>query len=348
MKYKINLDKRIIDNYYSADYFKKSRIIAKNNLENSMVTMQWFQRQNDVVVCGLEFIFEILRMNNLEDKIEVYALQDGDRVNEGEPVLKITGKYEDFIHFEGLFDGILSRATSIATNCQRISQVANGKTILNMNDRNDYFLNQQIDGYASFIGGIKNLVTEAATEVVSEEIKTTTGTMPHSLIALFKGDLIKALEMYKKEFPNNNLVALVDYNNDVINDSLKAAQSFGKDLFAVRVDTSNALIDKSLQGKKEVSTENHGVNSTLIKILRKSLDDNGFEHVKIIVSSGFDEEKIRLFEKQNVPVDIYGVGEAITKNKIHFTGDLVLVSGEEQSKVGRKNINSDKLKKINL
>ncbi|QHX36111.1 nicotinate phosphoribosyltransferase [Spiroplasma sp. TIUS-1] len=348
MKYNIQIDKRVLDNYFCSDYFDKSQKIAKAINSKAIVTMQWFQRKDNSTVAGLEYIFEILRLSGLSNKLQIEAIEDGEVVNNLEPVLKITGKYKDFVHFEGLFDGILARATTVSTNIRTIKKAANGKAILNMNDRGDYFLNQQLDGYASYVGGVDTLVTPASTEVVAKLVAKPTGTLPHSLIALFDGDLIAALHEYKKQFPNNNLVALVDFNNDVITDSLKVANEFGKELFAVRIDTSVSIVDKSLQTLKEKDKELHGVNPTQVKMLRKALDENGFNHVKIIVSSGFDDKKIKYFEDEKTPVDIYGVGEFILSNKINFTGDLVMVNGIERSKVGRKNSSNNKLKKIIL
>ncbi|KAF5295773.1 hypothetical protein FQA39_LY12946 [Lamprigera yunnana] len=57
----------------------------------------------------------------------------------------------------------------------------------------------------------------------------------------------------------------------------------------------------------------NGVSMYLIKELRKALDDAGHHHVKIIASSGFTPDKIKLFEENNIPVDIYGVGNYLAK-----------------------------------
>src|SRR5699024_10254599 len=70
------------------------------------------------------------------------------------------------------------------------------------------------------------------------------GTMPHALIQMFRGDIVAATRAYQETFPNDELMALVDYNNDVITDSLKVAKEFGRALSSVRVDTSNTLVDK--------------------------------------------------------------------------------------------------------
>ncbi|QEH62234.1 nicotinate phosphoribosyltransferase [Spiroplasma chinense] len=344
MSTKFNLDKRIFDDYYGADYFKKTKEILDKYKPNQQVTMQWFQRKNNTVICGIEMICELLRDSGVKNLI-VEGLNDGDIANENEPVLKITGKYSDFAYLEGLIDGILSRASTVATNAFRVKNAANGKLVLNMNDRMDIYSTQQIDGYASYVGGISSLVTAASFEYIDLEANLN-GTMPHALIASFDGDIIEATRAYKETFPNNNLVSLIDYNNDCVTDGLKVAREFKESLYAVRLDTSKALVDKSLQDLREEKDELHGVNPTLVKKLREELDKEGYNHVKIIVSSGFDEEKIKYFEQLNTPVDIYGVGEALTKNKVSFTGDLVLIDGKNQAKVGRQNISSNRIKSI--
>ncbi|AHI53234.1 nicotinate phosphoribosyltransferase [Spiroplasma culicicola] len=341
---KFSISQKIFDNYYAADYFKKTRTIINKFNPDQIVTMQWFQRNTDTVVCGIAVICEILKQSGVKT-LSVEALEDGEIAQPNEPVLKITGKFIDFAHFEGLFDGILSRASTVATNAYKLKKAANQKLVLNMNDRMDYFLTQPIDGYASTIGGIDNLVTEASFEYL-EITPDLQGTMPHALIASFNGDIIKAAYAYKECFPNNKLIVLTDYNNDCVTDSLKVAQEFKNELFAVRIDTSKALVDKSLQNQENIDNQLNGVNPQLIKLLRSKLDENGFNHVKIIVSSGFNEEKIKAFEAEETPVDIYGVGEALTRNKIGFTGDLVMVDGKPQSKVGRQNITSNRIKSI--
>lgn len=344
---KIQFDSNLKSNYYLADYFDKTRFILISDNKDRIVTMQWFQRKEHSILCGIEYVIQLLKFiipnyNNLK----IQALKDGDVIEPSEPVLKITGKYSEFAFLEGLIDGILARATSIATNSRRIVDAANGKKVINMNDRADFFANQELDGYASYIGGIRTFVTESAIKYIDDiNVKKPQGTMPHALIACYNGNVIEASKAFLKYFPQNDLVVLVDYNNDCINDSLKVANYFKKDLRAVRVDTSDSLIDKSLE-KYNGSEKINGVNPTLIKKLRAKLDQNGHSNVKIIVSSGFDEQKIKIFEFENTPVDVYGVGEAITRNKINFTGDIVMVDGEAQSKIGRKNIVSNKLKDI--
>ena len=69
--------------------------------------------------------------------------------------------------------------------------------------------------------------------------------------------------------------------------------------------------------------------------VRDALDDNGFAHVRIVASGGFTVDKIRSFERLEVPVDSYGVGSALVRGSFDYTADVVRVEGEPLAKVGR-------------
>ena len=314
-------------NRYSAKYFSKTKQIIKNNKPDSIVTLQFFQRKDNSLLGGMNEVLELLKKYTDTSKYEIHYLPEGSRISNYDIVLQLKGKYEYFGEYEGIIDGILSRSTSLATNAMHIVEAANGKEVIFMGDRADHYKNQEIDGKAVALGGISKQVTDA--QVMLHE-GVALGTIPHVLIQMFEGDIIKALKAYKKEFPNEATTALVDFNNNVISDSVKVIKTF-PDLYAVRVDTSNGVSDAYFKNNEE-----YGVTPNLIKALRKALDKNEGSKVKIIVSSGFDVEKIRWFEKENAPVDIYGVGGSILKINNTFTADAIEIDGKEIAKVGRK------------
>ena len=104
---------------------------------------------------------------------------------------------------------------------------------------------------------------------------------------------------------------------------------------------------KRIYQKGSLKKLENGASITLKNVLGPGFI-SGFNYVKIIVSSGFDAEKIRDFEANNVPVDIYGVGTSLIKVNVGFTGDLVLLNGVHQAKEGRKDIPSSRLEKVDL
>ena len=339
-------DSRLKDGFFSANYFLKTRKIVSENIPNQIVTMQFFQREDDVMVCGLdESIALIKEFAYRPEELEIWALNDGDIIQNGEPVLKITGRYEDFGFLESMIDGILARRSSVATNVYRVMRELNGKGIINMADRQDEYNTQIGDGYAAYVAGLKADSTDAMGLWWGGK---GLGTMPHALIQLCDGDIIKAVDLYLKTFPDEKVTALIDYHNDVVNDSLKVARHLKTKLRAVRVDTSKALIDHYFDDKDTSSFDPHGVCKELIFALREALDKEGFNYVKIIVSSGFDAKKIKEFEDAKTPVDIYGVGSSLVVVKIGFTGDLVKLNGKHQAKEGRRDIESNRLVKVIL
>lgn len=340
-------DRRLADGFFTAEYFLKVRKIVEQNLPNQIVTMQWFQRKDEVMLCGIDEAVALIGTfaKNISN-LQVYALNDGDIINAYEPVLKVTGAYEDFGFLENVIDAILARRSSVATNALRAINSANGKELFCMADRQDEILTQMGDGYACYVAGIRKVATDALGDWC--DLKGS-GTMPHALIQICGGDLLKACEFYANMFKDEKITALVDYNNDVINDSLIVARAFKDRLGAVRVDTSANLVDRYFNDKNTSGFDPRGVCKELIFALRQALDEEGFDYVKIVVSSGFTPEKISLFEASNVPVDVYGIGSYIVKNDTcGFTGDLVRLNGKDESKFGRKNIESDRLKIVSF
>ena len=119
----------------------------------------------------------------------------------------------------------------------------------------------------------------------------------------------------------------------------------------MRVDTSEALIDVSLQreleARRDTDGETHGVTPRLVQILRDALDRAGHGHVRIVASGGFDRDKIARFEALGVPVDVYGVGSALVHGTgFDHTADIVLVDGRPVAKVGRELRKSARLQDV--
>lgn len=314
---------------YVANYFFIAEEVIKKHKPDTIVTMQFFQRKEKAILCGINEVLDFLESNTDTKKYSIKYLPEGSEISALEPVLELEGHYQDFGIYEGVIDGILARSTSIATNAYECKQAANGKEIIYMGDRGDHYYNQEIDGHAVEVGGLVGHSTMAGSRGNEEVIF---GSIPHALIQHFDGDTTAAMEAYRDVFPKEKaFYALVDFNNDVIDDSLKVLKVFGKQLAGVRVDTSKNMVDQMFANEED----QYGVNVEQIKRLRKALDDHQGEHVKIVVSSSFNPEKIKSFEDQQAPVDAYGVGDYILKINIGFTCDAVKNNGKLIAKAGR-------------
>lgn len=344
-------DERVGEGWFSAVYFLKTREIVEKYRKNNIVTMQFFQK-NDAILCGSDEVIALIKtFARNPETLEVRSLKDGDKIKPYETVLTITGAYQQFGYLEGIIDGIFARRTSVATNVYNVVKAARlsgiQKPVIFMGDRDDHFTQQSGDGYAAYIGGSTAQATHAMNEWWG---KQGMGTMPHALIQLFEGDVVAATKAYKEMYPDDELMALVDYNNDVITDSLKMAREFGEELKGVRVDTSRTMVDQYFCRNPEVmgTFDPRGANPELIFALRNALDEEGYQHVKIIATGGFNAERIAKYEKMKVPVDIYGVGSSLLKINIGFTGDNVLLNGKHQAKKGRKFRNNERLELVEL
>lgn len=340
-------DGRIRDGWLSDRYFLRAAATLEHAGRDPEVTMQVFAKRTGVVA-GL---FEAVRLLETQladgyspEDIAVSSLLDGDRVEPWDTVLLIQGPYRAFAHLETPLLGTLARRSLVATNVAEVVAAANGKNVIWMPARHDDWRIQAADGYAARVGGIEQVSTDAGGAWWGAE---GVGTMPHALIAAMDGDTVAAtlaFARYVRSYePGVHVVSLTDFNNDVVADSLAVARAmeaeFGAGaLTAVRIDTSEKLIDRSLieadgiWGREKLT----GVCAPLVRTLRDALDSAGFEEVGIVVSGGFTPEKIEAFETAGLPVTAYGVGSSLIRGAFDFTGDIVETNGSACAKVGRR------------
>src|SRR5205814_1416725 len=164
--------------------------------------------------------------------------------------------------------------------------------------------------------------------------------------ALYGGDTVLASRKFSELMDGNvRLITLVDFENDCVGTALKVARALGERLYGVRIDTSETLVDKSVIPQMGTFKPT-GVNPQLVWNVRRALDGEGFQHVKIVVSGGFTVEKIRQFEEQEVPVDMYGVGSSLFQGRFDFTADVVRVEGKPLAKVGRSYQPNPRLERV--
>jgi nicotinate phosphoribosyltransferase len=326
---------RLRAGYYSDKYFVCARDVLLGAGRDPVVTMQVFQKQS-AWIGGVDEAIAILK-TCLSDgyawsDLEVSALRDGDRVAPRETVMLISGRYAAFAQLETLYLGVLARRTRVATNTRLVVEAAWPKPVMFFPARFDHWLVQTGDGYAAHIAGAIGVSTDAqASWWGSHGI----GTVPHALIAAFGGDTVAATRAFAEQMPPDvQVISLVDFDNDCVGTSLAVAHALGRRLNGVRLDTSETMVDRSVQAQL-TDFDPRGVNPRLVRNVRAALDAEGFRHVQIAVSGGFDSEKIRRFEREGVPVDSYGVGSSLFSGRFDFTGDIVMVDGLPLAKAGR-------------
>lgn len=209
------------------------------------------------------------------------------------------------------------------------------------------------------------------------------GTISHSTIACFLGNTSEAMLQFSRIMPiETPRIALVDFHNNCVLESQQVIRAMWYQywshykigdydtakqykLYGVRPDTSGNMIDESITSDPGVNA--YGVTPQLVRNIREGMDSfwsvlveelpseervlaepllkEYCEDVKIIVTGGFNADKIKSFEAAGVPVDIYGVGSSLLENSSSngtnndFTADIVRVKVEGKywplSKIGR-------------
>ncbi len=330
----------------AASEFEISKVVA-------LTKDKWIIKQN----------LAELWVDKWED-IEVKALYDGEEAKAREPIMTIEGDPRYFGYLETVLLGVIARATSTATAVKKVVRAARGKPVLFFSARFDHYWVQATDGYAALKAGAFGVSTDANADYWGVE---SAGTMPHALIAAYCGSTEDAAIAFDRHVEEHvNRIVLVDWDNDVIGTTFRVVKKFyetvvgkpfklgvtdpspiigsGKGrIWGVRFDTASDLRDKSVAPKDESSL---GVCPELVWKARQEFDKVGLKDLKIVVSGGFDEKKIELFEKLQVPADAYGVGSRLLRNKIDITADIVEVNGKPCAKVGRYKIENPRLKLV--
>ena len=326
------------EGYYADAYFNHARATLLQDDRHPRVVLQVFQKKS-AWLGGMDEAIAILKLCSYDwDELTVHALHDGDQIEPWETVMTIEGDYTLFAHLETAYLGVLSRRTLITSNVVRVLEAANGKPLIFMPARHDHHRVQTGDGYAAFVAG---RVVGAPIGVTTDEQASWwggrgIGTVPHSLIASYGGNTVLAATKFAEWASDDmNITVLVDFENNSVETALEVARALGPKLWGVRLDTSEMLVDRSLW-EELGDFKPSGVNERLVRKVRDALDDDGFEHVKIVVSGGFTIEKIKEFEEESVPVDAYGVGSSLIRGSNDFTADIVLTDGRPSAKVGRK------------
>jgi nicotinate phosphoribosyltransferase len=332
---------KIRDGYYSDAYFNHTKTLLEADDHHPRVLMQVFQRKESVLG-GIDEAIAILKqcsghrgedgrwVNGFKD-LEVHALHEGDEIAPWETVMTIEGDYALFAHLETVYLGCMARRTLIMRNVHEVVEAANGKPILYFPARHDHWLVQTGDGWAAHVAGAIGVSTDAQASWWGGR---GVGTVPHALIAAYGGSTALAARKFADRFAHEmNVTVLVDFANDSVTTALEVAEALGDDLWGVRLDTSDRLVD---EGLRRTGIEATGVNAPLVRLVRSALDAQGHDGVKIVVSGGFTADRIRTFEAEGVPVDAYGVGSSLIRGSNDFTADIVMAEGRPAGKVGRE------------
>jgi nicotinate phosphoribosyltransferase len=305
----------------SADvYFKRAESILEREGLDPLVVMEIFTREQ-AVLCGIDEAKNLLghalaTADPAETSVE--ALDDGDLIDPREIVLRIRARYRQFGLYETALLGMLAQSTGWATAARECVEAAKPDPVISFGARHIHPDITDVLDYAAIVGGCVGASTPAGARLAG---LNPTGTMPHSLVLIF-GDTVEAALAFDRDLgPEVPRIVLVDTFRDEAEEALRVAHALGDRLYGIRLDTPS---------------ERGRVTPDLVHEVRARLDQEGYHHVRIVVSGGLTPERIAFFKDAQAPVDSFAVGSHISgATPIDFTGDIKEIDGRPIAKRGR-------------
>ncbi len=270
------------------------------------------------ILCGIEEearLFEGCPVN-------VYSMPEGsvffhtDSRGVREPLMFIEGPYGEFCLLETPLLGLICQASGVATSAARVKKAAGEKLVVAFGIRRMHPALSPMLDRAAYIGGLDGVSSLSGAKTIGAK---PTGTMPHALIIAFS-DQVKAWSAFDEVMPPEvPRVALVDTYFDEKIESIMAAEALKDRLYGVRLDTPGSR---------------KGDFPELVREVRWELDVRGFQHVKIFVSGGLNEEKVKVLSEAGA--DAFGVGTSVSNAPtIDFAMDIIELEGKLVAKRGK-------------
>ncbi len=303
---------RIREGYYSDAYFNLTKQLLEADDHHPRVLMQVFQRK-DSLLGGVDEAIAVLKQGA--------GHYEGDRWVDGWEALDVRALHEG-------------------------DEIAPWETVMTI--EGDYSLFAHLETVYLGTMARRTLIMRNVREVVEASGGKPILYFParHDHWLVQTGDGWAAQRAFTRNFGDQmHVTVLVDFTNDSVPTALEVAEALGPDLWGVRLDTSEDLVDRSLIGEMG-GFKPTGVNARLVEKVRAGLDDRGFPDVRIVASGGFTAQRIREFETSGIPVDAYGVGSSLIRGDNDFTADIVLVDGQPCAKAGRKYLPNSRLERV--
>lgn len=367
---------------FTDKYFLRSKEILEAEGLNPWVRFQVFCRK----ACHLDGMTVATKILEHYGEVSknggnIYALKDGAGIEPNETVMTVEARIQDVIELETMYLGILSMKTSMSnamgainldecyTNMKAVVDLVGDRDVFYAGARHwDYMADAHICKAAA-AAGAKGCSTDFGALMGWRKAGGGMGTIPHALENIFawKYGMDKAVVESTKAFdkhikdPLVDTIALVDFNNKEVDDTIAVVKELGENIKGIRIDTCGENVmqgatpymnDKEKDEKPYI--HGNGVSVEGVKAVRDALKGIGREDVKIILSSGFaNVDKVKAFleaEKEHGKLfDSLLVGGIYPS--ISFTMDIVAVGDtlddmKPCSKVGRVYKANDKLEKI--
>ena len=217
---------------------------------------------------------------------DVWAVAEGEPVFPNEPLLRVTAPLIEGQLVETALLSTVLFQTSVASRASRMVRAAAGRPVFEFGARRAHGAEAgALAGRAAFIGGCSGTSDVEAGQAFGLPLS---GTMAHSWVMSHDSEteaFIRFCDLY-----GDQTVLLIDtYNSERAVDRIAAA---GLAPFGVRIDSGDLLAES--------------------RAIRARLDAAGLGATRIFASGDLDERRIAELVEHRAPIDVFGVGTALS------------------------------------
>jgi nicotinate phosphoribosyltransferase len=220
---------------------------------------------------------------------EVWAQPEGSIFFEDEPILEVSAPILEAQLAETFIINAVSLQTMIATKASRSVLAAGGRPLVDFSLRRTQGSDAGLKvARASYLAGFAGTSNVLAGKIYGMPIF---GTMAHSYITSFPRE-IEAFRVFARNFPTITTLLIDTYDNIA---GAKHAVTVAKEMEA--------------RGQRlEFVRLDSGDMAAISQEVRRLLDDNGLNYVRILASGSFDEDKITRVLTDGAKIDAFAVG----------------------------------------
>jgi nicotinate phosphoribosyltransferase len=220
---------------------------------------------------------------------DVWAAPEGTVAFPCEPLIRVTAPIIEAQLVETFLLNTVNLQTMIATKASHVVDAAKGKAVIEFGLRREHGVDAGMKvARSSYIAGCQGTSNVLAGFAYGIPVF---GTMAHSFIMSYPTE-IDAFRAFAKTFPNKSTL-LIDTYDDLAGAEkaatvAKELEKNGHKLGGVRLDSGDLAV--------------------ISKKVRRLLDSEGLEYVKIFASGDLDEFKITELLEKDAKIDAFGVG----------------------------------------
>ena len=267
-------------------YLHRTQRILRNEGLNPRVTME-FACSRNAVLCGALEVKAVLAKVTSEGNREVWAVEEGMEVSEGEICLQVKAPYSSFGLYETAICGILAHSTAWATAASEVVHAAENVPVISVGAHNVHPSVASVMDYAAVVGGCASGSTVLGNRLAgTPAIATVSG----ALVQLM-GNAVNAICAFDRGIaPDVPRVAYVDPRKDVVAQAVDVARAMKDHLSAVRL--------ARVPGGTSVQADT-------VREVRQRLDAVGARNVTIVLSGRMSPERVRTLLDEGAPIDTF-------------------------------------------